>query len=139
MQILNTRCCAVKEMVSIRTEASPVGVLENVCRHVWPKKDATLNTYRLNNYNRYSKPSAHYIFTGVVKYGTKMMSSMPVKYGPDLAAYILKNKLGAVVESVPEFNRVNNPSHLIQVWVWTPDPTRLRRWWTKNNPEKPKK
>jgi len=77
---------------------------------------------------------SHYIFHGVVKYreGSLPDHRYSDTAGTSLARFIRMKKLGKVVGSQPEWNRVNHKDHMVRVWVWTPNPDALKKWFAKN-------
>ena len=77
----------------------------------------------------YGAPAAFYIFTGVVGY-TK--SKGKPRYGPEFANFISEHKLGTVTEAPARVNRTNHPTHLVKVWVWSPNYRKLKAWYNKN-------
>ncbi len=123
MYITNTQCCAVCEIGSLSQHKTPVIAMKTFC---------TL----LANGRRYigtmKNPYGFYIFTGVVEHTDNSPAERNFTYGPDFAAYIIKNKLGSVSESVPMINRANHPNHVVKVWVWAPDPENLAKWHAKH-------
>jgi hypothetical protein len=56
-------------------------------------------------------------------------------YGPRFAAYICKHRLGTVIVGGTAPNRINHPTHVIRLWVWTPNPDRIKAWWKKHKKE----
>lgn len=110
-------CCAVQELHEIGEKQSPEDVLREVCkRFAVPAGPFGQRAYFV--------PSAFYIFTAWVTNGNR--------YGHQLAAYIKEHKLGPVVVSVARKNRVNEPTHTVQVWTWAPDLKPLKAWYGKH-------
>lgn len=147
LEVNSTNCCAVNQLHHLHTQIDPVTKLFD------PKGAIKAIFKSWSDYQiRYGSPSiarsvvgtlrsychAHYIFTGVVELkGNIEVESRgagcnDLTYGPALAAFIKKNKLGKVIVSPQEVNRVNHPNHFVKVWVWTPDLTNLEAWFIKN-------
>ena len=114
MLIEETTCCAVKEIDGLSEYTNAKDAMLDACEE--------LGIY---NYPKYTP--GFVIFTGVVNRGQR--------YGQNFKAFILRNKLGSVAESPAAPNRINHPSHLVKVWVWQPDPTRLQHWYKQNRTE----
>lgn len=129
MNIESTSCCAVEDINDLSSHNTPELAMREFCLGLEVEKD--YNYYRSKKV--LSQPAGFYIFTGVVRHskgsGTPRQNG---KYAPNFAAYILKHKLGSVVETTAHPNRVNHPDHWIKVYVWHPNETNLRKWWKKN-------
>ena len=108
MQIRCTGCCAMSEITGLSTHLTAREAMTAFCR------ETGVTLY---------KPHAFYLFTAVVR----QPGSRPT-YGQNFAALIRRNKLGALRESVAKPNRVNHPSHIVKVWIWSPNISNLRKW-----------
>lgn len=142
LEINSTNCCAVNQLHHLHTqidpktgEFDPKGVLKRMFESWWKYKlqyPESKSSYKIESYC-----FGHYIFTGVVELkGNVSLESRgagckDLTYGPKLADFIKKHKLGRVVGSRPEINRVNHPNHLVKVWVWTPNVENLEKWFVK--------
>lgn len=135
----NTGCCAVQEIEGLSWKRGQKP--EEALREIFKAQVRYGNEYSISSF---------YTFTGVVGYKylddgpyldrqeyRECTEDLDVEYGARLAAFIVKNKLGSVVTTKPEWNRVNHPDHKVQVWVWRPDAIRLLAWLRK--PVKSKK
>lgn len=127
MNLGYTQCCAVREIANLSGHPSALDAMKAFCKQIW---DPAYNG------NPTSKLHGHFIFTGVVKHTDGSKITRDGKYGPEFAAYIKKHSLGDVVESKAASNRVNHPSHLVKVWVWSPHPVNLKKWYAKNTEAK---
>ena len=128
MNVTTTQCCAAMEMYGMGTLDDPKAHLLSVCQQIYPDQS------RYGMADLQGQPHAHYVFHGVVKYkdGTKPDYRYSATAPTNLARYIRLNKLGKVRGSAAEWNRRNHPDHLVRVWVWTPDPENLKKWFAKN-------
>lgn len=61
-----------------------------------------------------------YLFSGVVK----------EKYGENFKKYILKNKLGKIIETPTRINP--NSDNRIKAWVWSVNNKEIKRWAKEN-------
>lgn len=77
----------------------------------------------------------HILFTGVVAYTGDEGRDRPT-YGQKFAAFITKHGLGEVTEGPEAPNRINHPGHIVKVWTWAPNPTRLNAYWNKRKEKK---
>jgi hypothetical protein len=121
MFINDTGCCAVMEIINLKFGGSPHSIMKRLDEEFY-----------YDEIVKHEIPS-FIIFTGVVGYTN---SKVKPKYGPDFKKFILKNKLGTVTETQAAPNRVNHPSHLVKVWVWTPAPMNLKKWWRLSGGDK---
>lgn len=123
-------CCAVEELVNLNVyEGKPEEAMRNFCKNHAPSA-------RFHNPKGFTGVAAFYVFSGVVEYRNPkewgdISKVDQVHYGPDMAAYIKKHRLGVIRESPGRLNRVNHPNHLVKVWVWAPSVEGLRRWWNE--------
>jgi hypothetical protein len=143
--IEDTQCCAVSEIDGLAGFIDPAEAMLAICK--------AMGFYAYKSaFNPTRKPDidAFYIFTGVedcdevectcdadfLQYNAcecdAIDNDIETGYGRELAKFIKKNKLGDVVESPLEYNRVNHPTHLVGVWVWRPDVKKLTEWFYKN-------
>lgn len=113
MNIVTTECCAAMEMCGMGTVSDPKTHMLSICTQIFP------NHCHMGRPDLHQIPYSHYIFHGVVKYkeGTPKDPRYSDKAGTNLARFIRANKLGKVVGSYPEWNRVNHANHLVRVWV----------------------
>lgn len=116
-------CCGIKEIHGIQDSASPQESIK-----------LFLSTHKVFNRHSYNKISSLYVFSAVVKergtannYDGVAGLITDTTYGPKLAAYIRKNKLGEVVEGPARVN-LNHRKHTIQAWFWSPNWKGLRKW-----------
>lgn len=72
-----------------------------------------------------ANPLFQYIFTGVVKEGHTVKT-----YGPRLAAYIRRNRLGKVTTG-PAHNNPNHKDHWIRTYIWAPNRAKLFSWFKR--------
>lgn len=122
MDINGTSCCALEELENISDMGSPEEILEEICGRAYEK-----DFYGFYDDEKVLKSSAFYVFTGVVGY--RDGENLDVDYGPNLAKFIENHGLGVVVESPARYNRVNEPTHRVKVWVWAPSDRKLKAWW----------
>ena len=118
VNISETSCCAVNEIVDLHLHKGPIAFLKSLC--------ASIYGYRYYD-EADPKPAAFYIFTGVTAY--KKGHKIQTGYGEALAAYIKVNNLGVVTASPKRINRVNYPEHTICVWTWCPSERNLKAWY----------
>ena len=132
MEMRNTSCCAIQEIVELRTHPNPAEAMATFCKQnlidkpkfFEPKRDAV------------PIPASggeifcFYLFTANVDAG---------KYGQDFAQFILENNLGTLVTTVPKSNRAFHGEQRCQAWIWTVDQPALKAWWKVNRgkPEAP--
>lgn len=101
-------CCGIQELGYVRDDGSPEEVLMS---------------------NSYDDLAAHVVFS------VTSSQTPNHKKGKALAAFILANKLGNVVEA-PSAKNPNHPGTL-KAWIWTPNKTALKRWQAKVRKTKP--
>jgi len=147
LEVSSTRCCAMNQIHNLHHHLingkdgkmvfDGKGALKKIFG-VWldsklryaPKTDSS--DYRIHRHC-----SGHYIFAGVINLTgdlereRKSPGCADLTYGPKFAAFIKRNKLGTLASSLPEINRINHPEHTVKVWVWTPDPDALAKWFEK--------
>ncbi len=56
-------------------------------------------------------------------------------YGYAFANLIRKEGLGALIETEEVVNVAFHPDHSNKMWVWTPNPVEVYKWYVKNYPE----
>ncbi len=113
----NTMCCATAEIHELSEHDSPEDAMrafiEETCYYSNFDKYPAVHLTKAHPQN----VSAFYYFTGIMAYrGSKSKET----YGQEFAAFIKKEKLGSVNFGGKAYNRMNNPDHLIGVWVWRP-------------------
>lgn len=104
MNIEQTSCCGVHELINIGDERTAHNVLLEVAK------------YRFYEEN----PCALYFFTGVTR----------GKYAEALAALIKKEKLGTCTRTRPKKNP--NSGNTISAYLWDVNNTKFKSWWVKN-------
>lgn len=58
------------------------------------------------------------------------------KYGEHFAAYLVNQKLGSVSQAAKVAKNPNyDRGHSIKMWIWTPDPKAVWKWWKENGGE----
>lgn len=153
MEIENTRCCAVDEIADLSSHASAEEAMYAFCGELvdrggdgYTAEDRWYDNHpgryvdgryvpgaeppaNLRESKAICKPSGFYTFTGVVKHTRGGQPTQNGQYAPNFAKYIIKHKLGSVVESRPAANRCNHPDHIVKVYVWHPNERNLRKWW----------
>lgn len=119
-------CCAVNEIANLASyEEEADEAMRDFCRLLW------LNKAQVSH--RHVSPYGIYIFTAHVGFKEDEPGEITMpQYGKAFASFILKEKLGQIVESPPAFNHVNHPDHKVVLWTWIPDVRRLRAWAKKN-------
>ena len=129
MNLANTGCCAVTEITDLSDHKLAPDAMKAFCeevvgnweRNAWPirvvAKDEPLHL------------GGFYIFTGVVEQKERTGKGRRPTYGQNFAAFIRRHRLGHLTESVAVSNRLHHPNHLVKVWVWSPAPRNLNRWW----------
>ena len=136
MDIKGTGCCAVQEIVHLRDHDNTAEAMAEFCKQTYTSQTYDYNTsayiYRLNPR---AKLHGHYTFTGVIGYKDRKERS--ITYAPNFAAFIRTHQLGAVVGGKAEYNRTNHPTHLVRVWIWTPNPVNVKAWYKKYKKEHP--
>lgn len=124
MYIENTSCCAVEDINGLSDHDTPEEAMEEFCEH-----------YYDGHYGPMSPLPGLILFTAVVGYTDNKAKP---SYGPNFKAFILKHRLGSVVESPLTTNRQNHPNHQIKAWLWRPNQKALQAWMTrvrKANPD----
>jgi hypothetical protein len=139
MEIHETACCALMEMAHISDhEGDAEEVMKEMCEQLDPELGSPIDSYNDGPPKGITLViPGHMIFTAVVGYTTNDDEEgygVKPSYGPNLAKFIKKNKLGAVVESPIQVNRVNHPTHKVRVYVWTPNAKNLQKWWNGVKP-----
>ena len=137
MYLNATSCCALQDIAGLKEHPTPEEAMQAFCENTIVRSDYDWNTgrYTKRGISR-AKLHGHYIFTGVVGYkGNREGGS--VTYGPKFAAFIRKHQLGAVVAGKAEINRTNHPTHIVKVWVWTPNQVKVKAWYRKYLKEHP--
>lgn len=119
-------CCAVQEMLNIGDSESPEQILKDLREILYTRWD---------DEDSRRKPSAFYVFTGVVKFDDDDTNENGTDYSENFWKFIKKYRLGPVTRSVARKNRVNEPGHTVRVYVWAPAERNLKRWWKQNLPE----
>ena len=124
MYLEETGCCAVQEIVHLKEHKTSEDAMKAFCEVTLLYRDYDWNpgVYNTSYFSR-AKLHGHYTFTGVVGYKT---TKVKPKYAPNFAAFIKKHQLGAVVAGKPGFNRTNHPTHLVQIYVWTPNQVKVK-------------
>lgn len=128
-------CCAVVEMGDIQYFKTPTSALKALCKASAPA------TSRWGEYNDDTADwipglqlSSFYTFSGIeeVKGGNVNRRGVPVGYASKLAAFIRENRLGTVAASPARTNRLNHPTHVVKVFLWTPAKRNLEAWYKKH-------
>lgn len=129
----STDCCAVQIISELNNyDADPLGAMKAFC-----KQQYKLRYAGGKKVTEFTMTSAFYIFTAVVRVlscnhddddGCECQDT-PRNYGREFAAFIRANDLGPVVQSPTRSNRCNEPNHMVKVWIWCPDQTKLEAWW----------
>ena len=108
-------CCGVKELCGIgymMGEFGPVGVIKDYIRQSRSAICPAPTPYRPR--------VAHLIFT----------QASPGRYGADLAAYIIKNKLGTILQTPSQANP--NSGNKVIMFLWSLDKPNLIAWARKH-------
>lgn len=140
MELLETSCCAVREIDGLSDHLKAEEAMEEFCFLIIRDDDeyyAGDDGY-YDTMGRWRRPARTpqppfktpglIIFTGVVG-DTNPKVKGNFTYGPNFKAYILKHKLGMVVESPLTTNRLNHPTHQIKAWMWRPNQKALNAWY----------
>lgn len=143
MELEDTQCCAIKEINGLSDYADPAHAMNNLCEQLQDDDlygDGDDGHYDHNNNWIPTKSGKLQIpglitFTGVVKWEKGAGRTGDVTYGPKFAAFIMKEKLGAVTQSPLTTNRINHPGRQIRAWMWKPNVKQLNAWWAKQQKE----
>lgn len=124
LDLTTLSCCGIKEIHGIGDCSTPEEALKTFMVQHSPS----------NKWRSDSTEACLYIFSGVVRErGTKNNYDQDAglvtdtTYGPKLAAYIRKHKLGQVT-SGPKRVNLNHKLHTIQAWFWAPNWEALKKW-----------
>lgn len=116
MNVRETGCCGMLELVDISTFSTPNDMVDGALNGI----ASLTNTFRVR------RPFV--IFTGRIRGTSDHVSLRPDNYGQLLADYIDAEKLGTVVSTLPE--AINGRTgNTIKAWFWVPDyPALSARW-----------
>ncbi len=130
MDLSRLECCSVQE-ITCTSQMSPEYVLDYICerytRTLWDMGETSRKWRRFPGY---------FIFTGLIK--NKAYNVDEVRCSTSqikLAKYIQKNRLGRITTVRANYNRENEPEHLVKVWLWSPAPKTLQKWYLKRHPD----
>lgn len=127
MEVEVTGCCGVGEIEDLSHCSGPESAMKEFCEIIY--EEGTMDDpYGEEGNKRGNIPKNLYTFTGVVKHTDNSSSSRGFTYAPDFKAFILKHKLGTVVESKGRTNIHNHPTHVIKVYVWSVNQRNLKAW-----------
>jgi len=131
LQIQQMMCCAFCEISGLEEIDSPKKSMQELCQNIWPDRRV--------EYGDRVKPSAFYIFNGVV--GTRPDSEEDDYYElndaiEDFASFIKKNRLGTMVAGPTRYNRRNEPDHKVKGYIWAPNEEALWKWYQENREDK---
>ena len=127
MELRGLNCCALSEIDRLEDyEGVPEDFITKFCDALACPIYAP-GTFRKVG-STLGEPGAHYVFTALVRSGDGDAGT----YGDELAAYIKKHRLGAVVQSPIRLNRQNYEDHYVRAWIWSPSPNGLKKWWAKH-------
>lgn len=102
-QISSTECCAIDELYGIMDDNDPVKSVMTVCEERYEEEG----------------DQAFVMFTDIKER----------KIGKALAQYILKHKLGTIVNTRARKNP--NSGNKVSVWIWGVNDRNLRAWYRK--------
>jgi len=137
-------CCGLNELHGIDEYSSPKHAMVDFICELQENTDQDDDYGYYSFYNRRSsfdetkrkfKPAAFYVFTSLLRDGKNRPKR---NYGENFATYIVEHKLGNVLEAPARYNRVNEPTHLLKAWLWTPSVKGLQTWWKEINKEEDK-
>lgn len=127
MEMKNTSCCALQEVVELREHPNAKAAMMAFCaQNLLPGK---ITFFSARNGDRAPLHGSgdnlfnFYLFTANVDGGNH--------YGQDFAKFILDNGLGTLVHTPPIANKAFHGGGACMAWLWTPDPKNLRDWYTK--------
>ena len=127
MELRGLSCCALSEIDGLDSyDGDPEEFIDDFCAEFAHPQYAPGGFKKVGT--TLGDPGAHYVFTALVRSGDGNEGT----YGDELAAYIRKHKLGAVVQSPIRLNRQNYEDHYVRAWIWSPSPKGLKRWWDKH-------
>lgn len=124
-----TACCALAELDGLAYGGDAHEQMMDFCEQVMYQEDYDYVTGTYKRMWSQDTIGNHYIFTAVVKYVKESKGQKSPKYGPQFKAFILKNKLGTVVEGAAKPNRLNHPDHIVKAYIWNPHITNLKAWY----------
>lgn len=125
MWFKRTECCAISEICALSTHTNAEEAMVSFCQ------DQLISGVRYGKFSGYKETlSTFYLFTAAV-YSDAVYTELSgiKKYGHEFADFILKNKLGSIIESPALSNNAFHPDHKGQVWLWMPDTNAIRAWW----------
>lgn len=101
--LAETECCGIRELDGVEEQSAERSALD--AAYYWFEHD---------------KDGAHIFFSVTNR---KL-------HGKNLAAYIIKNKLGTVIKTSPTKNP--NSGNMLTMWVWTVNKATFRAFWDKH-------
>jgi hypothetical protein len=116
-----SQCCGVKEITQIQQSKNSKEALQTIlaangtgfqftARKVPPKRMGQVWFTQVDNGTRTRK-----------------------NYGVNFAKFLINQKLGTVVACTkPAPNPNYDSRHQIRMWIWTPSPARVWKWWQAN-------
>lgn len=115
-------CCGVKEIANLQLSKNSMEAMKAIL-------NGPQVGFQFSNRKRAPKRLGQLFFTQADQTGENHRKN----YGYHFADYIRNQKLGVVVEAAKLAPNPNYPrGHQIKIWIWTPDPKALWKWWKKN-------
>lgn len=134
-------CCGVKEIAYLCHDKDPKDSLYKLLVGWVPGTPVNNIADSLKFHEKTTEPKKVYQFIFTQARGTTLYKRR--HYGDQFAEFILKNKLGKLVKSAKSLHNPNySRGHQIDVWIWSPNPKALWKWWQENKidvPERPRK
>lgn len=124
MEILNLKCCGIKEIAGLSHHETTKGALKSfgeltyfAARNVkGPKEPPVMVPAPIERFR--------YVIFSQANTPGYLESLSRSKYGEKFAALILKERLGTLIETTPNINP--NSNNMLRVWVWTIDHDRTK-------------
>jgi hypothetical protein len=130
---MNMMCCGLREIADLRFDSDAKASLVSILSGYKPPDQKWFSDHGnllFHRRKRALKRLGQFIFT---QSGNTIIRGN--RYGENFEEFIVTNGLGKVVrsaEAAPNHNY--SKGHMIDVWIWTPDPKALWKWWAKNKP-----
>lgn len=119
--LVQSSCCGVKEITQIQQSKHSKEALQSVLA-------ANGTGFQFTARETAPKRMGQVWFTQVDK-GTPSRKN----YGVNFAKFLVNQKLGSVVcATKPSPNPNYNNGHKILMWIWTPNPKAVWKWWQAN-------
>jgi len=114
-----------------RSPNTPEGYLLEILKAMENPKSGYGESHQ-KGWDKNAKPirvPIHLLYAGTCKQGGYYRGGEAIEYACDVL------KMGTYIKSKPTKNRMYHPNRDAIIWVWTPDPIAVIRWWVKKRPD----